>query len=150
MKSLPSLMFAVMIVAVALVVVAPQAASAQAVVPVVTYYVPSPAVTVASPVTVARPVTTYYTPAPQVVYRPVTTYSPVVTTYSPVVTAYSPVVTTYSPVVTAASPVVYQPPSATVVYHRGPLGILPRRTVLYSPGYVAPAVAFPTTGVIVP
>ncbi len=117
------------------------------------YSGPPTTVYYSAPVQVVRPVRAVYRPA--VVYAPTTTYyapAPRVAYYAPAprVAYYAPAPTTtfYAP---APAPVVYQPPQRTVLYHRGPLGILPRRTVLYSPGYVAPApIAFPTVGAVYP
>lgn len=84
------------------------------------------------------PTTVYYAPPPVVsVARPTVVYSPVIAAPAPVYSAYSPPVSYgYG----------YVPPSATVVQYRGPLGIFPRRAVVYSSGGVyapAPAVVYP-------
>lgn len=112
-----------MCVAAALVVGMTSWASAQEVVPVITYY--------SGPVTVYYPATpaVVYSPAPTVVYRP----------------------TVAAPATVVQAPVVYRPPSATVVYRPGPLGIFMWRDVYYTPGqYVAPTAVFYAPGVVYP
>lgn len=85
-------------------------------------------------------------------YAPTTVYTPVVAApvYSVPTTVYSVPTTVYS----APAPAVYQPPTATVYYDNGPLGLgfFPRRRVFYSPGgYHVPAtVGYPTVGAVWP